>query len=115
MPTFAPQTRDLKAKLFRGLADPSRLAVLESLRDGPRSVTAIAEATGLSQPNTSNHLRCLHDCGLVSRDQRGRSVHYGLRDERVEALLALADVVIADVARGMYACARYAAPAEETL
>ena len=39
----------LKAKFFRGLADSSRLAVIEALRDGSRNVTQIMEITGLSQ------------------------------------------------------------------
>ena len=101
------QSLALKAKLFRGFSDSSRLAILESLRDGPRSVTEVVEATGLSQSNASNHLGCLLDCGLVSREQRGRYVFYRLSDERVEGLLALADELLADVARGVYECTRY--------
>jgi DNA-binding transcriptional ArsR family regulator len=97
----------LKAKLFRGLADPSRLRILEGLRDGPRSVGELVAATGLSQPNVSNHLGCLRDCGLVMREQQGRHVFYQLSDARVELLLALADEVLADVARGVYECTRY--------
>ena len=107
-----PRAISLKAKLFRGLADPSRLAILEALRDGPLSVTAIVEATGLGQPNVSNHLGCLLDCGLVVREPRGRHAYYRLGDERVAALLALAEQVLADVARGVYECTRYALPEE---
>lgn len=97
----------LKAKLFRGFADPSRLAILEALRDGPRSVSEIVTATGRSQPNVSNHLNCLFDCGLLSRSQRGRFVDYALSDDRVALLLGLADELLADVATGVYACTRY--------
>ncbi|MFX5884929.1 metalloregulator ArsR/SmtB family transcription factor, partial [Acinetobacter baumannii] len=64
----------LPAKLFRGLSDESRLAILEALRQRPLAVGRIVEVTGLSQSNTSNHLRCLSDCGLVSAEQRGRSI-----------------------------------------
>ncbi len=56
----------LKTKLFRGFADRSRLALLEALRDGPRCVGDLVAATGLGQPNVSNHLGCLQDCGLVA-------------------------------------------------
>ena len=97
----------LKAKFFRGLADPSRLRILESLRDGPLTVAAIVERTGLGQPNVSNHLACLHDCGLVSRDRQGRHVFYRLSDDRVGQLLALGEALLADVARGVYLCTRY--------
>ncbi|MDL2345823.1 metalloregulator ArsR/SmtB family transcription factor [Deinococcus sp. MIMF12] len=98
----------LRAKLFRGLADPSRLAILEALRDGPRTVGDLAAHVGLQQPNVSNHLSCLRECGLVSSAQQGRYVHYRLSDGRITTLLGLADTMVAEVARGVYACTRYA-------
>ena len=101
------QVTSYKAKLFRGFADPARLAILEVLRTGPLNVTDIVEATGLSQSNTSNHLACLWDCGLVAREQQGRFVRYRLSDERVATLLGLADELLSDVARGVYECTRY--------
>ena len=97
----------LKAKLFRGFSDPSRLSILEALRNGPATVTELVKATGLSQPNASNHLSCLYDCGLVLREQKGRNVYYRLADERVEKLLRLADELLLDVAKGVYECVRY--------
>ncbi len=100
----------LKAKLFRGFSDPSRLSILEALRNGPLTVGEIVAATGLSQSNTSNHLGCLRDCGLVMADQEGRYSIYHLSDDRVGQLLELADVVLADVARGVYECTRYDDP-----
>lgn len=100
----------LKAKLFRGLADVSRLAILEALREGPQTVTALVETTGLRQPNVSNHLRCLLDCGLVRRSRQGRFVVYQLSDDCIVELLRLAEQVLAEVARGIYHCTRYNAP-----
>ncbi len=97
----------LKAKLFRGFSDPSRLFILEALRQGSLTVTEIVEATGLSQPNVSNHLGCLRDCGLVSSEPEGRYTRYRLSDRRVTALLRLADELLADVAKGVYECTRY--------
>ena len=84
-----------KAKLFRGFADPSRLSIVETLRDGAKTVSEICQATRLSQPNTSNHLACLLGCGIVEREQVGRFVSYRLADDRVEALLTLGDEVTA--------------------
>ena len=101
------EATDLKAKLFRGFADSSRLSILEALRHGPRSVSEIVEETGLGQSNVSNHLSCLRDCGLVVCEQQGRYVHYQLSDERVEMFLQLAEELLADVARGVYECTRY--------
>ena len=105
----SPALLALRAKLFRGFADPSRLAILDSLRDGPLTVGEIAETTNLSQSNASNHLACLFECGLVTREQRGKFVAYSLADERVAALLEMADGVLADVAAGVFACTRYGA------
>ncbi|MCC7368771.1 MAG: helix-turn-helix transcriptional regulator [Chloroflexi bacterium] len=97
----------LKAKLFRGLADPSRLAILEILRAGERTVSDVVEATGLSQPNVSSHLACLRDCGLVLSRQDGRFVYYRLADARVEDLLRQAEGILVSVADRVYACTRY--------
>ncbi len=104
------QAVSLKAKLFRGFADPSRLLILEALRAGPLTVTEIVEVTGLSQSNASNHLGCLRDCGLVACEQQGRYVRYRLSDPRVATLLRLADELLADVAKGIYECTRYNLP-----
>jgi DNA-binding transcriptional ArsR family regulator len=97
----------LKAKLFRGLADGSRLAILEALRDGEKSVSDVVAATGLSQPNASTHLACLKGCGLVEGRQEGRFVFYRLADPRIEGLLRDASAILADVAERVYACRRY--------
>ena len=97
----------VKARFFRGFSDPSRLKILEALRTEGLSVGAIVERTGLSQSNVSNHLSCLRDCGLVAAEQRGKFVAYRLSDPRVNELLTLAEMLLADVARGVYECTRY--------
>jgi len=107
MLTHVPQATALKAKLFRGFSDMSRLAILETLREGPLTVSALLEKTGLSQSNVSNHLRCLSDCDLVVSTPQGRYTLYQLSDTRVAALLELANELLSDVARGVYECTRY--------
>lgn len=101
----------VKAKLFRGFGDPSRLKILDALRRGPLTVGELTAATGLSQSNTSNHLGCLRDCGLVAAEPEGRYVTYRLSDDRVGDLIATAEALLADVARGVYECTRYNLPA----
>ena len=101
---------NVKARLFRGFGDPSRLKILESLSCGDKTVGRIVECTGLSQPNVSNHLSCLRDCGLVTTEQRGKFVENQLSDPRVKELLTLAESLLADVARGVYECTRYTVP-----
>ena len=105
--TAQAQAAGLKAKLFRGFADPSRLSILDALRAGPLTVGEIVEATRLGQSNVSNHLSCLRDCGLVAASPEGRFVRYALSDRRVGRLLNLADELLADVAKGIYQCTRY--------
>lgn len=102
----------LRAKLFRGFADPSRLAILEALRASPKTVGDIVTTTELGQSNTSNHLACLLDCGLVVREQRGKFAIYSLADDRIASLLALADDVLRDRAERIAACTRYEAQGE---
>lgn len=103
-------TLDLKAKLFHGFSDPSRLALLVALTSGSMTVSELLAVTRLSQSNASNHLACLRECGLVVREQEGKFVRYSLSDERVGMLLTLADALLADVARGVYDCTRYPTP-----
>jgi ArsR family transcriptional regulator, cadmium/lead-responsive transcriptional repressor len=105
--TTCTQTADLKAKLFRGLSDPSRLSILNALRNAPLTVSEIVHQTGLSQPNVSNHLSCLRCCDLVVSEQQGRFVYYELADVRIATLLDLADELLADVAQGVRQCSHY--------
>ena len=109
MLTHTPQATalKLKAKLFRGFSDMSRLSILEALRDGPLTVGALVEQTGLSQSNVSNHLRCLSDCDLVVSTPQGRYTLYHLSDPRVGTLLRLSGELLSEVARGVYECTRY--------
>ena len=100
----------LKAKLFRGLADPSRLGVLEALRGGPLSVGRIVTQTGLTQPNVSMHLACLAECGLVTRARRGRFVEYRIADRRIVKLLDQVDGLLTEVGGFIAGCMRYGPP-----
>ena len=106
MPVIEDLSLGLKAKLYRGLAEPSRLAILESLRGGEKSVSELVVATGLSQPNASAHLACLKGCGLVIGRQQGRFAYYRLADDRLEDVFRAVEDVLADVAAEVYACTR---------
>ena len=112
--TSTASSIDLQAKLFRGFADPSRLSILQALREREHTVGELVKITGFTQPNVSNHLSCLRDCGLVTVRQQGRYAYYSLSDDRVAKLLLLADELLADVARGVYECTRYALPRDKT-
>lgn len=98
---------ELEAKLFRGFADRSRLSILLALQKGPKTVSEIVAATGLTQPNASNHLACLRECALVRAEPKGRHVEYSLSDDRIDIILVTARGLLADVAAEIHACAKY--------
>lgn len=77
------------AERFRALGEPARLALLDALRDGARSVSDLVEATGQTQANASRHLGVLHAAGLVSRRREGAFVYYDVADPEVWQLCDL--------------------------
>jgi len=101
----APLPTDLVAKYFRGLGDPIRLRILELLRAGGElSVGELVARLGLPQPQVSNHLACLRWCGFVGARREGRTVFNRIADPRVEAMLELAQSLLADNAEHVAVC-----------
>jgi len=101
------QRLSLKAKLFRGLGDSTRLSILELLRYGEKSASEIVKDTDHSQSNVSNHLSCLLDCGLVQNRREGKNIFYSLRNKKVSKILEESDEILSEVARGIYECVNY--------
>ncbi|HSZ03604.1 MAG TPA: metalloregulator ArsR/SmtB family transcription factor [Solirubrobacteraceae bacterium] len=66
---------------FEAVAEPARRDILDLLLRGPRAVGELVAETGLSQPNTSRHLRVLREAGLVQSRASGQRRLYGLRGE----------------------------------
>ena len=97
----------LKAKLFRGLGDSTRLFILEELREGEKTTTEIVNETGQGQSNVSNHLACLLDCGLVQNRRQGKNIFYRISNKKVSKLLEESDAILSDIARGIYECVNY--------
>jgi DNA-binding transcriptional ArsR family regulator len=73
--------------VFDAVAEGSRREILDLLAGGPRPVSEIASTTGLSQPNTSRHLRVLREAGLVEPRAEGQRRIYELRPEGMAALI----------------------------
>ncbi len=71
------------------LAEPSRRALLESLRLGRKSVNELVHATGLKQPNASNHLARMREQGLLRSERIGRRVYYSIALPAADLLLRL--------------------------
>lgn len=86
---MTPELIEAVANRFRVLGAPSRLQVLHTLMDGPLSMGALQEATGLEQSNLSRHVAALEQAGCVRRVREGREVHVEISDPSLEALCAL--------------------------
>ena len=54
------------SRRLRALSDPTRLAIVDSLRTKPRTITELAQRFGLAQPTVSNHVKLLRDAGIVT-------------------------------------------------
>jgi ArsR family transcriptional regulator, arsenate/arsenite/antimonite-responsive transcriptional repressor len=82
------------AALFKALADPARVRIVNALATSTEPVCAceFEPALGLAQPTVSHHLKKLTDAGLLEREQRGRWAYFSLRRDAVEMLAAVADL-----------------------
>lgn len=76
------------AELFKVLGSESRLRLLLLIAREPRTVGALAEASGLSQPLVSQHLRTLRGAGLVAATRSGKEVSYELTDLHVSHVVS---------------------------
>ena len=102
-----PARSDLVAKYFRALGDPTRLRILGLLQaEGELSAGALTRRLGQAQPKVSNHLACLRWCGFVTTRREHRVVFYRLADQRVAAILDLAQGLLDDNAGHVAACCR---------
>jgi DNA-binding transcriptional ArsR family regulator len=82
--------RQFKSEIFQGLANPTRIAIVELLSDGERSAGQLIEKLGIEQANASQHLAVLRAKRIVTGRKAGNQVYYSLRDRAlVEVLDAL--------------------------
>ncbi len=98
---------ELQSRFFRGLGDASRLSILETIIEGPKSVSEIVKITKLSQPNTSLHLSCLLECGLVSKVKKGREAFYKVSMKEITNLIDQSKKIIRKHSKAMYSCTHY--------
>ena len=91
------------AAYFQALSEPTRLQILNLLRDGERNVGELAELCGYTSANISRHLTHLTRHGLVARESRGTSVYYRIADDQI---YALCDLVCGNIARRFEQTAR---------
>jgi DNA-binding transcriptional ArsR family regulator len=92
MKDLPPKALEQIAAYFQALSEPTRLKILNLLRDTEYNVGELAQLSGYSPANVSRHL----SYGIVARDSRGASVFYKVSDP---SIYALCDLVCANIAR----------------
>jgi len=86
---YYPDTEEA-ARLFRAIADETRLTILRQLRDeGEVCACEFRACCRLAQPTVSHHLRILREAGLVTGEKRGLWVHYRLNEAALARLRSL--------------------------
>ena len=78
-----------EVKIFKALADETRLRIIEFLKNGERCVCEIIPMTGKSQPAVSQHLRILSEAGILKSRKEGTSVYYTINDKRVMGIIRM--------------------------
>jgi DNA-binding transcriptional ArsR family regulator len=85
---------DRGAQLFKALAHPTRLHIIELIKEQEPCVKVMEETLGLSQPNISQHLSLLRNLGIVKAQRDGNQVCYQISDKTVSKMLdVLADSI----------------------
>lgn len=94
----APEDRttanEARARFFRALGDPTRLAIVQYLLERPHTVSELVERLGMNQSRVSNHLACLRWCLFVTAERKGRRVVYSISDPRMARLLMVASSMV---------------------
>jgi ArsR family transcriptional regulator len=93
-PVLSDEEAEATAELFKALADPARVRIVNLLATAGEPVCAcnLNEPVGLAQPTVSHHLKKLVDAGLLEREQRGKWAYFSLKRDAVEKLAAVADL-----------------------
>jgi DNA-binding transcriptional ArsR family regulator len=74
---------ELIAQRFRVIGEPMRIRLLDTLRNGPATVSELRDALRTTQQNVSKHLGVLQQAGIVQREKRGNHALYSIADESV--------------------------------
>ena len=93
-PTLSDEQAEATAALFRAVADPARVKIVNLLAttDEPVCACEFEPALGLSQPTVSHHLKKLTDVGLLEREQRGKWAYFSLSREAMDGLASLVQI-----------------------
>ena len=82
---------DICYGFFSTLANPTRIAILERLQDGPLNVSGLATLLELEQSMVSHNLKLLERCNFISSERRGKEKYVFLNESTVPAIFALVE------------------------
>ena len=92
-PVLSDEEAEATATLFRALANPARVRLVNILASAESVCVCDLQAPlGLSQATVSHHLKKLTDAGLLEREQRGRWAYYSIKDDALAQLAGLLDL-----------------------
>jgi ArsR family transcriptional regulator len=93
-PVLSTDEAEANATLFKALADPARVRIVNLLArtDGPVCVCELIEPLGLAQATVSHHLKKLTDAGLLDREERGKWAYFSINSEAMARVASLADL-----------------------
>ena len=83
-----------RAEILKAIAQPTRMKIIEFLRDGERCVCEIFPAIAEEQSNTSRHLNMMQSCGILTRRKEGIKIMYRLKHPEVLGVLKLASAIL---------------------
>lgn len=95
-PVISKEIFEMHARLCQAMSHTVRLEIVHTLQDGPKSVTALAQALELNQPTLSRHLAVLRSAGVVAVHRQGSENIYTIIDPKIVTVCNLMRQILAD-------------------
>ncbi len=93
---YAKEVYEKNAELYKVMANPKRLEILNTIRNGEATVNELSEILGTRKSNTSQHLAYLRLVGLVLTRRQGKNVYYRIADKRIVEPCAIFKKLVED-------------------
>jgi DNA-binding transcriptional ArsR family regulator len=87
---------NMQAEISKTLANPIRLAIIHTLRDGEKNVNELTDILGISQSNLSQHLASMRQKGIVTTRKQATSIYYRVTDPKINQACDIVRQVLID-------------------
>lgn len=85
---------EYRAEILKALAQPTRLKIIDFLRDGERCVCEIFPAIAEEQSNTSRHLNMMLSAGVLSRRKDGLKIYYAIKHPEIREVMDIVTAIV---------------------